>query len=54
MCAPHLVCTVPAATKRDAVTKTVFGPITEMVPATAMRSHPDVVMYCDADSGADL
>lgn len=54
MRAPHLVCTVPAATKREAVTKTVFGPITEMVPATAMRRHPDVVMYCDADSGADL
>lgn len=54
MRAPHLVCTVPAATKREAVTKTVHGPITDMVPATAMRQHPDVVLYCDSASGADV
>jgi len=47
----YLVCTVPAATKKDAVTKTVHGEITELVPATAMRRHPDAVLYCDADSG---
>ena len=52
--APHLVCTVPAPTKRAAVGKVVLGPITEDVPATAMRLHDDCVMYCDADSGADL
>lgn len=52
--AAHLVCTVPAAAKRDAVTKTVWGPITEQVPATAMRRHADAVLFCDAASGADL
>ena len=52
--APHLVCTVPAPTKREAVKKTVLGPITEDVPATVMRRHADCVMFCDADSGADL
>lgn len=52
--APHLVCTVPAPTKREAVSKTVLGPVTEDVPATVMRGHSDCVMFCDADSGADL
>ena len=54
MRAPHLVCTVPALSKQQAVTKTVHGPITEDVPATAMRNHPDVVLFCDADSGAGV
>ncbi|MBQ8576428.1 MAG: glucosamine-6-phosphate deaminase [Clostridia bacterium] len=52
--APHLVCTVPAPSKCEAVTKTVLGPITEDVPATVMRRHPDCVMYCDRDSGKNL
>jgi len=47
----YLVCTVPAATKKDAVTKTVHGEITELVPATAMRLHEDAVLYADAASG---
>ena len=52
--APHLVCTVPAPTKRNAVKLTVLGPVTEDVPATVMRGHDDCVKFCDADSGADL
>ena len=52
--APHLVCTVPAPTKRTAVRLTVLGPVTEDVPATVMRGHADCVMFCDKDSGADL
>ena len=54
MNAGHLICTVPAPTKCEAVTLTVNGPVTDMVPATAMRSHGDAVMFCDADSGAKL
>ncbi len=54
MRAGHLVCTVPAPTKCEAVTLTVKGEVTEMVPATAMRAHGDAVMFCDADSGAKL
>ncbi len=54
MAAAHLICTVPAASKCSAVQKTVCGPITEDVPATAMRLHQDCIMFCDADSGASL
>lgn len=52
--AAHMVCVVPAATKRNAVKATVYGPITEDVPATSLRLHPDAVLYCDKESGADI
>ena len=52
--AKHLVCTVPAATKAWAVGKTVNGEISEAVPATIMRKHNSVVMFCDSDSGSEL
>ncbi len=53
-CAAHMFCSVPAATKRDAVRRTVNDDITIDCPATIMRKHPHAVLYCDADSGADL
>jgi len=52
--AAHMVCVVPAASKRQAVTATVYGPVTEDVPATIMRLHKDAVLYCDGESGADI
>lgn len=52
--AGHLFCTVPAPTKRQAVTQTVTGPIGAQVPATVMRLHPDAVLFCDPDSAGDL
>ena len=50
----HLFCSVPAATKRQAVTATVRGEISVRVPATIMRRHPDATLYCDPDSAKDL
>ncbi len=52
--AAHMFCSVPAATKRDAVRRTVTEDITVDCPATIMRKHPHAVLYCDPDSGADL
>lgn len=52
--AGHLFCTVPAATKAEAVWHTCHDPITEACPATIMRTHPHAVMYCDCDSGAKI
>ncbi|MGI6183224.1 MAG: glucosamine-6-phosphate deaminase [Candidatus Fimadaptatus sp.] len=52
--AGHMFCTVPAATKRNAVTLTVTGKVGADVPATAMRSHADATMFCDPDSAAGL
>ena len=53
-CAKAMFCTVPARTKREAVTRTVNERISEDCPATIMRLHDYAVMYCDKDSGADL
>ena len=49
--AKHLVCTVPASTKANAVKSTVTGEITVDCPATIMRRHASATLYCDADSG---
>ena len=52
--ADYLFCTVPAATKADAVYKTVNNEINEDLPATIMRKHDNAIMYCDKNSGAKL
>ena len=52
MSAKHLVCTVPAPTKAQAVKAMLTGPVGEVCPATALRSHADAVMFLDADSAA--
>ena len=49
-----MICTVPAATKAEAVYNTVNAEISADVPATIMRLHDNAVMYCDPDSGAKL
>lgn len=54
MSAAHLVCTVPAATKAEAVLRTLTWEISGKCPATAMRLHPDAVMFCDRDSAGLL
>ncbi|MBQ2821189.1 MAG: glucosamine-6-phosphate deaminase [Thermoguttaceae bacterium] len=47
----HLVCTVPAATKREAVRRLLTdAEISTEVPATIMRRHPSVSLFLDSDS----
>ena len=52
--AERLFCMVPAATKADAVGKTVLGEIRETLPATILRLHPQATLYIDRDSGRDV
>ncbi|HAT1514115.1 TPA: glucosamine-6-phosphate deaminase [Morganella morganii] len=52
--ARHMVCVVPAATKRQAVTRMIRDPISEDLPATILRRHNSAFLYLDKDSGADL
>lgn len=52
--ADYMFCTVPAATKADAVYNTINCEVNEDVPATIMRWHDHAVMYCDKDSAARL
>ena len=52
--AAYHYCIVPAATKADAVYRTVCGPISTDCPATMLRRCADAVLYLDADSAARL
>lgn len=52
--AEYMFCTVPGATKRAAVKATLESEISEKCPATILRTHKNAVLYCDAQSGADL
>lgn len=47
----YLFCVVPAATKANAVKEVMTtDKIDEHCPATIMRKHKNVIMYCDKDS----
>lgn len=52
MSAKHLVCTVPAKTKANAVKAMLCGEYGEVCPATALRRHDSAKMFLDADSAS--
>jgi len=52
--APKLFCIVPAPTKAKAVKATLMGEITDLCPATILRTREDAVLYLDRDSAALL
>lgn len=52
--APYVFCTVPAATKAQAVLHTVRGSVTPDCPASILQTHPCARMFCDAQSGRDI
>ena len=54
MRAQTIFCVVPTALKCNAVTLTVKGGISEVCPASIVRTHPDSHLYIDVDSGAEL
>ncbi|MSP50020.1 MAG: glucosamine-6-phosphate deaminase [Alphaproteobacteria bacterium] len=46
--AERLFCVVPGPAKRDALRRTLDDPIGTACPATALRTHPNCILYCDA------
>ena len=52
--AKHMVCIVPAPTKRQAITTMINGGINEDLPASILRNHASAALFLDKDSGADL
>jgi glucosamine-6-phosphate deaminase len=46
----HLFCSVPGATKRQAVQRTLNGAISTECPSTILRRHADCTLYADRDS----
>lgn len=53
MRADRLFCIVPGAIKRDAVQKTLHGPLTTECPASILRSHPACTLYIEKESDPD-
>ena len=49
----RLVCVVPGALKRDAVARTLHGPVATACPASILRTHPACTLYLDAESDPD-
>lgn len=47
-----IVSVVPYAVKAQAVHDTLTMEETNMVPATLMKRHPNITMYCDADAAS--
>ena len=48
--AKHMICTVPASTKSNAVYSMLCGEYGEVCPATALRKHLGATMFLDQDS----
>jgi glucosamine-6-phosphate deaminase len=49
-----IVCTVPDARKAEAVKKSLEGPVTNLVPASALRNHPNTALFLDPPSASLL
>ena len=49
-----IFCTVPGATKRNAVSRALQGPIDPLCPASALRRHSRCNIYLDPESAAGL
>ena len=51
--ADRLFCVVPGAIKRDAVSKTLYGPLSTDCPASILRTTAACTLYIDKDSDPD-
>lgn len=48
--AAHLFCVVPGPTKRQAIERTLNGPVSTACPSSILRKHTDCTLYLDRDS----
>lgn len=46
----HLICVVPGERKRQAVARTLNGPIAPECPSSSLRTHPDCLLFLDEAS----
>src|ERR1035438_1927731 len=51
---PKLIVSVPGPRKAEVVRRTLEEPIATDCPATLLRTHPDVTIYLDLDSAAEI
>ncbi len=52
--ASEIICSCPDARKAAAVKACLEGPVTNLAPASILRTHPNVTMYLDRESAALL
>ena len=50
----HIVSCVPYAVKAKAIKDTIESPLSNMIPATMLKKHPDWVLFLDKDSASLL
>jgi len=51
---PKLIVSVPGSRKAEVVRRTLEEPIATDCPSTILRTHPNVTIYLDSDSAAEL
>jgi glucosamine-6-phosphate deaminase len=51
---PKLIASVPGSRKAEAIRRTLQEPISAACPSTILRTHPDVTIYLDVESAAEL
>ncbi len=49
-----IICTVPDARKANAVQKTIEGPVSNLVPASILQTHPRCWLFLDEPAAARL
>lgn len=54
MSRPRLFAIVPGPAKREAIQKTIEGPVSTTCPASILRRHPDAHLFIDRDSASLL
>lgn len=47
-----IICVVPHAVKADAIRNTLTQQVNNMTPATLLKTHGDVTVYCDENSAS--
>lgn len=52
--ATAMFCSVPAATKTEAISHMIYDDISTACPATILRRHACAKLYVDADAGRDI
>ncbi len=50
----HIMCVVPYKVKAEAIYKTFTSDLTNEIPATLLKKHKDVTVWCDKDSASLL
>jgi glucosamine-6-phosphate deaminase len=51
---PKVIVSVPGERKAQIVRRTLQDPISERCPATILRTHPDAMLFLDAESASQL